>query len=111
MTERKRRDAPISYRPPAALREEFHARVAQSGLSLNAYITQSVFADDAPRQARRAPIEQQTIARLLAETARLHDRLEAVGVDAERDAALLEEALRDLREIRAACLAALGRKP
>ncbi|MCF8710309.1 hypothetical protein [Rhizorhapis sp. SPR117] len=114
MTERSRRDAPISYRPPEALREEFHARVARSGLSLNAFITQSVFADDAPRQARRAPVEQQEIARLLAETARLHDRLHdclgAVGVDG-LDAALLADAMRDLRDIRAACLSALGRKP
>lgn len=88
--------------------------MARSGLSLNAFITQSVFADDAPRQARRAPVEQQEIARLLAETARLHDRLhecsETVGVDG-LDAALLDAALRDLRDIRAACLAALGRKP
>ncbi len=85
--------------------------MARSGLSVNAYITQSVFADDAPRQARRAPVEQQEIARLLAETARLHDRLAAVGVDGTIDAALLAEAARDLRDIRAACLAALGRKP
>jgi hypothetical protein len=114
MTERKRRDAPISYRPPEALREEFHARVARSGLSVSGYITQSVFADEAPRQARRAPASQQEIARLLAETARLHDRLHdclAVGIDGGLDAALLDAALRDLRDIRAACLSALGRKP
>lgn len=111
MTEKETRAAPISYRPPTELREAFRARVEASGLSVNAFITQAIFDQDAPRQRRRAPVEQQTIARLLAETARLHDRLGAVGVDAELNAALLEEVVRDLREIRAACLAALGRKP
>ena len=111
MTEKTTRDAPISYRPPTELREMFRARVEASGLSVNAFITQAVFEHDARRQVRRAPVEQQTIARLLAETARLHDRLGTVLLSAEFDAALLEESLRDLREIRAACLAALGRKP
>lgn len=102
MTERTTRDAPISYRPPTELREAFHARVEASGLSVNAFITQAIFAQDAPRQRRRAPVEQQTIARLLAEAARLPDRLNAVGSVADVDAALLEEAVRDLRELRAA---------
>lgn len=110
MTERDRRDAPISYRPPVALRAEFDARVARSGLSVSGFITAAVFGDAAPRQVRHAPVPQQEIARLLAETARLHDRLNAAGI-AGGDAVLLEEAVRDLREIRAALLAALGRKP
>jgi hypothetical protein len=110
MTEKKRRDAPISYRPPERLREDFHARVARSGLSVNAFITSAVFADDAPRQTRRAPVEQQEVARLLAELAALHDRLAAVGADGAIDAGLLDAAVRDLREIRAACLSALGRR-
>lgn len=111
MTEKETRAAPISYRPPAELREAFRARVEASGLSVNAFITQAIFDQDAPRQRRRASVKQQAIARLLAEIARLRDRLGAVGVEADLDAALLEEAVRDLREIRAACLAALGRKP
>ena len=49
----KKREAPISYRPPAALREEFHSRVEKSGLSASAFITKSVFGNDAPRQSRR----------------------------------------------------------
>ena len=70
MMEKETRAAPISYRPPTELREAFRARVEASGLPVNAFITQAVFDQDAPRQTRRAPIEQQTIARLLAETAR-----------------------------------------
>jgi len=39
---RKKREAPISYRPPAALREEFFARVEKSGLSASGFITKSI---------------------------------------------------------------------
>jgi len=111
MTEKKKRDAPISYRPPEALREEFRARVERSGLSVSAYITQSIFESEAPRQVRRAPIEQQQVARLLSEIARLHDCLRELGRSDGVDPALLDEAVRDLHEIRAALLSALGRKP
>ncbi len=102
------REPPISYRPPAKLREEFRARVERSGLSTSGYITQCVFAGDGPRAARGAPVDRQLIARLLAETAALNDRLRSL--DDCGDPALLAEAVGDLREIRAACLLALGRK-
>lgn len=111
MTKEKKRHAPISYRPPEALRDEFRARVARSGLSVSGYITQCVFAEAGPRAARRPPVERQEIARLLAEAARLHDRLQECAGDSAADTALLAEAARDLRELRAACLEALGRKP
>lgn len=105
MTEKKR-EAPISYRPPYELREQFRARVEDSGLSVNAFITAAVFGDDAPKPARRTSASRADVARLLAETALLNERLK--GLD---DPALLEDAMRDLREIRAACLKALGRAP
>lgn len=110
MTEKIKRAAPISYRPPEALREEFCARVEKSGLSVNAFLTASVFGTSPPRQSRRPSIEHADVARLLAETALLNDRLKCLG-EAGADAALLYEAVRDLHEIRAACLKALGRTP
>jgi len=93
----KKRDAPISYRPPESLRAEFRARLERSGMSASGYITQCVFAEAGPRAARSTTADRQLIARLLAETARLHDRLLALEVGAE-DAALLEAAMGDLRE-------------
>lgn len=102
------REPPISYRPPEALREAFRARVEQSGLSASGYITQCVFGQAGPRAARRPPVERADLARLLAETARLHDLFQT---HAAGDPAVLADALRDLHEIRAACLLALGRKP
>jgi hypothetical protein len=110
MTSTRDREPPISYRPPEALREEFRARVEKSGLSVSAFITASVFGNVPPRQSRRPSIEQRDVARLLAETALLNERLKCLG-EAGADAALLYEAVRDLHEIRAACLKALGRTP
>lgn len=109
MTEKTKREAPISYRPPQELQEQFRARVEESGLSVNAFITAAVFGDTAPKPARRASALRADVARLLAETALLNERLKCLVGDA--DPALLDDAVRDLREIRAACLKALGRSP
>jgi len=108
MTEKKR-EAPISYRPPCELREQFRARVEDSGLSVNAFITAAVFGESAPKTGRRTSAQRQDIARLLAETALLNERLKALIEVA--DAGAVEGAMADLREIRAACLAALRRAP
>lgn len=109
MTEKTTREAPISYRPPHDLREQFRARVEESGLSVNGFITAAVFGDDAPKPARRTSASRADVARLLAQTAQLCELLR--GLAGDLDAAPLEEAFRDLREIRAACLKALGRSP
>lgn len=113
MTE-KSREAPISYRPPEALREEFRARVEQSGLSVNAFITQSVFGSAPPRPSRRSPrhslLDQRVLARLLGEAARLRTSLETLPVDGERQALLHEEAAAALQDIRTLLMQALGRE-
>jgi hypothetical protein len=108
MTEKKR-EAPISYRPPYELREQFRARVEESGLSVNAFITAALFGDASPKPARRTSASRADVARLLAETALLNERLKGLAGDA--DPTLLADAMHDLREIRAACLKALGRSP
>jgi hypothetical protein len=111
MTDESKREAPISYRPPAHLREQFRARVEKSGLSVNAYITKAVFDAAPPRQSRRPALAQQDLARLLAETAALRARLDAVPVDGARDALLHEEAVRSLHDIRLLLMQAMGRAP
>ena len=49
----KKRIAPISYRPPVDLCEEFHQRIKKSDLSVSAFITKAIFGQNAPRQSRR----------------------------------------------------------
>jgi hypothetical protein len=123
MTEKtgNRRDPPISYRPPAALREEFVRRVESSGLSVGAFITQAVFDRDPPRRTRRPPVEKRMLAQLLAQAAAIRGRLDEIaeagpqddnadgGTDRERDG--LTDALDDLAVIRAALMKMMERAP
>ena len=106
----KKRDAPIPYRPPAALRDEFHSRVEKSGLSTSAFLTKSVFGNDAPRQSRRPAIEQKLLAQLLAQAAQIREELKRVsGPDSNPQA--IEAATEELRLIRVALFKEMGRQP
>ncbi|WP_448734474.1 hypothetical protein [Agrobacterium sp. 22-221-1] len=55
-------------------------RVEKSGLSVNAFITQAVFASPPPRQSRRPSVATQDLARLLAEAAALRAQLPGARV-------------------------------
>jgi hypothetical protein len=112
--ERKKREPPVSYRPPADLRAEFERRVALSGLSACAFITRQIFNHEPPRRSRRPTVNHEAVAQLLGRLAEVRDGLNAVakGSSASRpDTIVLEESLRQLIEIRAACFQALGRQP
>ena len=76
----KKREAPISYRPPKELRAEFDERVLASGLSTSAFITKSVFGRDPPRRSRRPSIEHEAVAQILAGLAQVRDELHAIAV-------------------------------
>ena len=109
-----KRKAPVSYRPPEDLRAEFERRVHASGLSTSAFITKSVFGADPPRQSRRPTIDHQAVARILAGLAGVRDQLHTIATALGQGGAsgvTVEDALRSLTEIRAACFQALGRKP
>ena len=107
------RPPPISYRPPVGLRDEFDARVEKSGLSVGAFITRAVFDERPPRQARRPAVEQKLLARLLGEAARIRTALDEIALRSADpgNRHLLQQAVGDLSEIRAALLKAMGRKP
>ncbi|MEZ5551519.1 MAG: hypothetical protein R3E82_11560 [Pseudomonadales bacterium] len=112
--ETKKRAAPLSYRPPLELRAEFDARVKNSGLSINAFITKAIFDQQPGRAARRPPLEQQDLARLLAQAAKIRDELEEIrlaGGDNPNNTLLIERACDDLAELRTGLLQAMGRKP
>lgn len=114
MTRRKKkRPAPISYRPPERLRDEFHTRVRDSGQSINAFITAAVFGQAAPRTRPLSTVEQKLIAMLLSQAARINDRLEqACSSSANGNHSLLLQECRDeLAEIRSYLMLALRREP
>lgn len=109
-----RRSAPISYRPPVALRGELYARQLRSGLSMNAFITKAIFDVPIPRQGRRPPIEKGDLARLLNHAAQIRDRLHGIALSDGGDStngALIEAAMEELATIRTALIKALGRTP
>ena len=113
MARKTKRTAPISYRPPEILRGEFHARVQNSGLPINAYITAAVFGEDAPKSRKITPLDQQTVAALLAQAAQIADQLRRMtgSVHDPYHASLIEACRDELSEIRAALLALQGREP
>ncbi len=116
MTEKtdKKRDPPISYRPPADLADEFRRRVEQSGLSVNAYITRAVFNAPIPRGARTPAAEKRMLAHLLGHSAAIRDALDSASRSAGEDvyvAAAIERAHEELSVIRAAILKLLEREP
>jgi hypothetical protein len=116
MTEKtdKKRDAPISYRPPADLADEFRRRVETSGLPVNAYITRAIFNAAIPRATRRPPVEKQMLAHLLGRSGAIRDALDnatrAAGDDA-RTAAAVEAACDELKIISAALMKMMERAP
>lgn len=109
-TKHKKREAPISYRPPVALKDEFQSRVKKSGLSISAFITKSVFNVTPPRQSRHPPLEQKQLAKLLFEAAKIHGDLQAIAQKGAGDDAQLETAVEALTEIRTILMRSIGRE-
>ncbi len=103
--ETKKRAAPVSYRPPEELREEFTRRVENSGLNTSAFITKCIFSDDAGRRARKPPLEVKLLAKILAEAQQINARLDAP------DALEHDELKSLLQDIRSALLKGMGRSP
>lgn len=108
---RKKREAPVSYRPPAELREEFAARVRNSGLSINAFINEAVFGQTAPRTRRVSPLDQQMLAMLLSQAARISTHLGAAPAGNPLSQAAVLQCRDDLAVIRQVVMQVLRREP
>lgn len=86
----------------------------RTGLTLAALIRRALFGTNPPRAARRPTINHQAVARLLAQLGKIGSNLNQLARQANTGrypTESLEEALRDLAELRLACLQALGREP
>lgn len=106
--EPKTRKPSFSYRPPEALHDEFERRVAESGLSRNAFLTESWHGRNRVR-----PAETKLLVRLLAQCAEIADCLRDIKMAgiAGNHTLLLESVHDRLREIRSALFLLMGRKP
>jgi len=112
--DQKKRRAPISYRPPASLQEEFEMRVERSGKSVNGFITSAIFSGDVPRGRRTPPVEREMLAKLLFQAAQIREELRVIAEgegDQEWAQGHYVAACQDLSEIRAAVLKFMGRVP
>ena len=108
MTDKKpKRRAPNSYRPPRDKEDEFDARVAASGLSINGFLNDCVFGKNS-----RWPGEIKALALLLGRAAHIRDHLHEVLLSAsDKEARVIKAAMDELTEIRAALLILMRRRP
>lgn len=86
----------------------------RSGLSLAALIRQSLFNVPPPRSARRPTANHKAIARLMGQLGKIGSNINQLAKHANAgryQEASIELAMRDLMELRTACLQALGREP
>ena len=106
LDETPKRAKPYSYRPPKRLTEEFEQRAKESGLSVNAFITECVFG-----RTRHRPSELKALARIRAACANIADDMRRIGARPERAKSFeLEEIARELALIRSALMSLMGRK-
>ena len=108
MPDKAKRKPPYSYRPPEDRRAAFERRVAESGLSVNAFITEAIFGRN-----RHRPAEMRLLSRLLGECAAIADLVRRIETSEgeNRHEPLLESVKSLLIEIRSALFLLMGRKP
>lgn len=109
MADQKKRKSSRSYRPPKHLEAELDRRVALSGLSFNAFLTQAWHGRNRVR-----PDENLKLAQILTLGQAIVERLKPFNAAAARDPeikALLEEIRVILIEIRTSLFLLMGRKP
>jgi hypothetical protein len=88
-----------------------------SGLSVGSLLRRALFNTPPPRAARRPSVEVQAVARLLGQLGKIGSNINQIayhlnaGRPGGRIEGSLEEALRDLGELRIVCLQALGKEP
>ncbi|ODS56437.1 MAG: hypothetical protein ABS36_08620 [Acidobacteria bacterium SCN 69-37] len=90
------------------------AMMARTGLSLGALIRHALLNIEPPRAARRPTVEVEAAARLLAQLGKIGSNINQLTHYAHLGKFRSEEidmALRDLAELRIACLKALGQEP
>lgn len=107
--EKPKRRAPIPWRPPTDRWDDFDVRVARSGLSRNAFITDCVFGRN-----RYRPGEIKRLVDILGFEQRQADLLRRLEIDVAGDPEIkaLLAALREGQiEIRSALFLLMGRRP
>ena len=104
--DKPKRPPPFSYRPPQEKREDFARRVAESGLTVNGFITQCVFGRN-----RHRPAEMRKLAEILSRCAEIADVLRDMQLSGTSNNTLaLDHMLEELRMIRTSLMSLMGRR-
>jgi len=104
---------PYSYRPPVELREEFDRRIAESGLSVSAFLTKAWSGALHPSQGKAQSQKEKLLAKLLADAGSIKARLNDVATTAPKDqstAQLYADIQAELQLIRTAIMRDFRRK-
>lgn len=113
-SDKRRRSHMYSVRFSREEAARAEALAEHAGLSVAALIRRALFGTEPPRAARRPTVNHQAVARLLAQLGKIGSNLNQLARQAHTGrfpTDSLEEALRELAELRLACLQALGREP
>ncbi|WP_430416244.1 hypothetical protein [Parasphingorhabdus sp.] len=96
--DKPKRRSKISYRIPKEREREFDMLTALSGLSMNGFITDCIF-----RRNRHDPARQTRLVQILDETARIKADIQTQGL-------MSEDIASELKLIRTALMAMMGRQ-
>jgi hypothetical protein len=112
-SERRKRSRVLTLRVNSQEAQAIDEMVASTGLSLSALLRNALLKTPPPRGSRRAGVDQEAAARVLAALGKIGSNLNQLAKHAnmgrkDLDIQELRIALRDLSELRLACLQALG---
>jgi hypothetical protein len=113
-TETRQRNSIIGFRATAGERAELEAAAERSGLSLGSYIRAAVLQSPKTRSRRRPTIQQEALARLLAQLGRVGGNVHQISRKLnfnEPVAADIPSVLAEVKAAGAAIMRALGREP
>lgn len=114
-SEKRARSTHITIRLTPEERTVINQAAERAGLTTGSYARQTILGAPTPRQVRRPPVEREALARILGQLGHVGGNLNQIahvlnaGLPRERGA--LAQAIADLRTMRDAVLAALGRAP
>ena len=114
-TETRQRGKLLQIRVTAAELAEIEAQAEAAELTSASYARSVLLSAPAPRARRRPAVQTQEVARLLGELGKVGSNLNQIAHAVNTGQAIapnvLADAIDDVRAMRDACLAALGRKP
>ena len=113
-SEKRQRTRTLSVRFNEQEAETVRKLADRAGLSTGALVRHALFNTPPPRAARRPTVNHKAVAQLLGQLGKIGTNINQLAKQANAgryQENTIELALRDLMELRTACLQALGREP